>query len=212
MDFFPSQHSASCHWTTDQSVEHVVAALRRVIEDSTTTENTNGQLENTRWMTSSERLTFLGRGSSDVSTTPTGDVVFHFLRTSGAMGFRDLKTFVISKRHTNAKSDTSEQLKQETGQWSTHVQATGRSIDYHVYTVCPCCAGTLCRYVACFFCCCGIIPTQDWGQNEETLNRIASTMKRNNNINLILVGSESTGLCDKESELYTAPPVVDGER
>lgn len=185
MDCYLSQHSSSTQWTTEAPVDKFVETLCRFVDESPKVDDEIAEQQKTkavsrlRWLTPAEKSMFLRKGISDV-TTEGGVVNVQFLRISNKLGFRDLNTFEVSA-----------------GEHSTHVKATGRSLDYHVFTACPCCSGSLCRYVACFCCCCGVCPTKDWGQNEQTIKEIAAV----NGLNM--VESDVMGI---------APKIVEGER
>lgn len=178
VDCYPSHHSHTGRWTTDVPLDEVVTNLRRIVDASPQEDSgNNNTLSNDdksqpihtpqtvtrlRWMTTGETNTFF-KTKKDMSTTHGDDkVTVRFLRISGKVGFRDLNTFEIS----SVKNE-------ETQLAETHILASASSLDFHVFTACPCCAGSCCRYVACFMCCCGVCPTEDWGQNEETLHEVA---------------------------------------
>jgi hypothetical protein len=226
MDCFLSQHSASKQWTAEGgSIDEVVSTLRRIVDDSPQS-NPEPELEpnlsnstgisRLRWMTSSERSTFLGSGARDVSTE-NGAVTVQFLRTSGQVGFRDLNTFVISKKVSETK------LEQQTNTSAMIlVTGTGRSLDYHMWTACPCCSGGACRYVACFCCCCGVCPTKDWGQNERTLDEIMlqgmtnTSTSSTSKVTMIPVVDQSAAVAQRTAsegqQKYHPPEVVAAER
>jgi hypothetical protein len=199
-DCFLSQHSGSGQWTsTNATSSQVVSLLRQAVDESPKSDNEanmESEVPRLRWMTKGERVTFVGKNGEDASVDGDGRATVQFLRVSGKVKFRDLTTFVVSDKQDG----------------TTLVQGDGRSLDYHVWTVCPCCFGGLCRYVACFFCCCGVCPTKDWGQNEQTLSEIITSVS-SSNIEFIPVGSGSVGSTSNPSATTTTPPdVVDVER
>ena len=164
-DCYLTQHSSSDQWTTTvATVDQVVTALRRAVEESPQSDQEINEKRNVtrlRWMTKGEKVTFVGKNGENVSVDDEGRVTVKFIRATGKVAFRDLTTFVVSDNKDG----------------STLVQGDGRSLDYHMWTACPCCFGGLCRYVACFLCCCGVCPTKDWGQNERTLTEIMVSLR-----------------------------------
>lgn len=76
--------------------------------------------------------------------------VIHYMRVSPA-GFRDVGSYTFV----------------ESGD-STIVRARAFSADMHLWTVFSACSPP----VAAFFCCCGLFPAKDWGQNQLTVEEL----------------------------------------
>ena len=145
-DCWLSEHSAEETWVTSVSANVVEDALRSV----STAGNTDTMV--LREPTSYEKRDFYGNKNGKQASVQV-------VRISPKASFRDFIAFYVSP------------ISEDGG---TRVFGRGQSLDYHVWTACPCCTRLgLCRYVACFFCCCGVCPTKDWGQNMRTLEYFA---------------------------------------
>ena len=219
MDCYLSQHSASSHWTSASSIDFIVSVLKNIINDSPNDDDVSNTdiVTRLRWLTKSEKATFLSSNAlEDVSTTGDGTVTMQFLRVTGKVGFRDLHTFVISTKKSTTTTNST------TTTATTTVQGSGRSLDYHMWTACPCCFGGGCRYVACFFCCCGVCPTKDWGQNERTMEEIMTRGMKYKSQTIIMEEKNGSGTGsgtknasnsgnEQGNEVIIMTPVVVGE-
>ena len=215
-DCYLAQHSAEASWTTAAPVEDVKIALRRAVGSSAQDDG----MALLRAPTPFEEREFYGAAlaaflsspspstpASAAAATPSEKGVENgdpradvgAIRVSPNAGFRDFVAFYVSP--VAGHDDPLE------GRGSK-VVARGRSLDYHVWTVCPCCQGIgWCRYVACFFCCCGVCPTKDWGQNMQTLEGVIAVA----DVGLQRVKSPSDAL-NNNPQKYVPPDAVEASR
>ena len=180
-DCYVAQHSAEAGWTTPASVDAVREALSQAIS-STPADRDGGRIP-LREPTPFEEREYFGRAaalSSSVSAAVSSDrrnyesvdgrADVKAIRVSPSAGFRDFVVF-----HISPLTDDGGGPADSTGAHGARVVGRGRSLDYHVWTACICCRGIAwCKYVACLFCCCGVCPTKDWGQNMQTLEDIVA--------------------------------------
>jgi len=87
---------------------------------------------------------------------PADRDTFRFMRVS-KYGFKDMGSYTLVDG-SGGGSGTDTTL--------AHVKSF--SADPHLWSIFPCCPVP----VAAFFCCCGLFPTKDWGQNEDTVEEI----------------------------------------
>lgn len=191
VDCFPGQHTGWGRWTLSTTGSSEIESVVRAIEDSA------GEIKDLRQPYRDELRRFLKNGKRwwqkaayrQASERGPGDVQYVAIRESGCLGFRDLVEFSV--------------VKTETGE--VEVYGTGYSLDHHCWTCLPCCAPfAACSWVACVACCCGLFPTKDWGQNQNTLNAVMFGSH-------LEVQAETTG-DGLPVWVEKAPKVIDAER
>ncbi len=190
MDCYLGLHSARAEWTTTETADAVVAALQAIPLAPPYRAPRPGELQ---------------RHASDYAGGAGEARTVRLIRMSPQMGFRDLVEFRVEGDGAVTGEVRSGGGGGVAGA-TTVVRGMGRSLDYHMWSACPCCqcepAACFCRYVACFLCCCGTCPTKDWGQNQRTLDEIAASLHM--------------GLAPRSSEAslstYAPPASVDAAR
>ena len=223
-DCYATQHSAEATWASSAPADTVYKALRRAVSSPAH----EGVL--LRAPTPFEECAYYGSSvtaflSSAAASSgekerqdgdPRADV--SVVRVSPSAGFRDFVAFYVLPAvgsgggggisGNTAGGDPAEGSGSNSG---SKVVARGRSLDYHVWTACPCCRGTAwCKYAACFFCCCGMCPTKDWGQNMQTLENIVADA----NVGLQHVKDPSDALSslNHNPQKYNHPEAIDASR